>query len=130
MYKCDLCGREFLTWTSRRSHRVHCIPKHEGRYKKPFGGKGRLPFPIEDILVENSTYSKTHNIRLRLISEGYKKHQCEICNRKSWQGKPIPLELHHINGITNDHRIENLQIICPNCHAQTDNFKIKNMKRS
>lgn len=40
--------------------------------------------------------------------------------------KPIPLELHHINGINNDHRLENLQMLCPNCHAFTDNYRGKN----
>lgn len=39
--------------------------------------------------------------------------------------KPIPLELHHINGVHNDNRLENLQILCPNCHAFTDNYSGK-----
>ncbi|WP_083937631.1 HNH endonuclease [Hymenobacter aerophilus] len=46
-----------------------------------------------------------------------------------WVGEPIPLELHHINGINNDHRLENLQLLCPNCHALTDNYRGKNQKR-
>ena len=45
-------------------------------------------------------------------------------------GKPIALELHHINGIKNDLRIENLLILCPNCHALTDNYRGKNIGMS
>lgn len=45
-------------------------------------------------------------------------------------GNPIPLELHHINGINTDNRISNLQLICPNCHAQTDNYRGKNIGMS
>ena len=44
-------------------------------------------------------------------------------------GEPIPLELHHINGIRNDLRIENLQILCPNCHSFTDNYRGKKLKK-
>lgn len=45
-------------------------------------------------------------------------------------GKPIVLELHHKNGNTHDHRLENLEILCPNCHSQTDNWKFKNKNAS
>ena len=45
-----------------------------------------------------------------------------------WQGKPIALELHHINGQKDDLRIENLQILCPNCHAFTDNYRGRSIK--
>ena len=50
-----------------------------------------------------------------------------MCNNTEWMGKPIPLELHHINGNKFDNRIENLQILCPNCHSFTDNYRAKNM---
>ena len=52
---------------------------------------------------------------------------CKCCNKTEWLGKPIKLELHHVNGIKNDLRIENLQILCPNCHAYTDNYRGKNI---
>lgn len=45
-------------------------------------------------------------------------------------GKPIALELHHVNGVKDDLRIENLQILCPNCHAFTDNYRGKNIGMS
>lgn len=51
--------------------------------------------------------------------------KCAECGLQSWQGKPITLELHHINGIHGDDREENLIFLCPNCHSQTDNFRNK-----
>ena len=54
-----------------------------------------------------------------------KEYKCERCGRTEWEGFPIPLELHHLNGVHNDNRLENLQILCPNCHALTDNYSGK-----
>lgn len=83
--------------------------------------------PIEQILVEHSKYVNTNNLRQRLLNEGLKERKCECCGNIEWMGKPISLELHHVNGIKDDLRIENLQILCPNCHAFTDNYRGKGM---
>ena len=56
------------------------------------------------------------------------KYKCEKCGLSEWQGEPLICELHHINGDSTDNRIENLIILCPNCHSQTDNFRSKNRK--
>ena len=86
--------------------------------------------PLSKVLVEHSTYINSNNLRKRLLKEGIKEYKCECCNRTEWLGKPIKLELHHINGIKDDLRIENLQILCPNCHAYTDNYRGKNIGMS
>ena len=83
--------------------------------------------PLSEILVEHSTFVNTNNLRKRLLNEGVKKYKCECCGRTEWLGKPIKLELHHINGIKDDLRITNLQILCPNCHAYTDNYRGRNI---
>lgn len=82
--------------------------------------------PLEEILVENSSFLSIYKLKYRLIKEGFKQEICEVCNLKEWLNKPIPLELHHINGNNLDHRLINLQILCANCHAQTDTHKGKN----
>ncbi len=86
--------------------------------------------PLSEILVEHSTWINTNNLRKRLLKEEVKEYVCECCSRSEWMGKPIALELHHVNGIKDDLRIENLQILCPNCHAFTDNYRGKNIGMS
>ena len=73
--------------------------------------------PIQHIL--NNPTTKSHLLSLRLIEEGLKEAKCEICGLTEWNGLPIPLELHHIDGDHYNNSLENLQILCPNCHAQT-----------
>ena len=87
------------------------------------------PKDLSEILVENSTWVNTNHLKQRLLKENIKEYKCEICGRSEWLGKPIALELHHVNGIKDDLRIENLQILCPNCHAFTDNYRGKSLKR-
>lgn len=83
---------------------------------------------LEEILIENSSYRSTYHLKDRLLRENVKEYRCEYCGNTEWMGKPIALELHHVNGIKDDLRIENLQILCPNCHAFTDNYRGKNIK--
>lgn len=82
---------------------------------------------LDEILVEDSTYTNTHRLKLRLISEGLKLHRCECCMLPDWLGREIPLELHHKNGVRSDHQISNLELLCPNCHAMTDNYRARNI---
>lgn len=84
--------------------------------------------PLEEILVEDSSYTSTNALRNRLIREGVFPAQCSNCKRTEWIGEDIPLELDHINGVSSDHRIENLRILCPNCHALTPTYRGKNIR--
>ena len=77
---------------------------------------------LEEYLNENETRINSFELKNKLIKAGYKENKCEICGISEWQGKPINCQLHHINGNSTDNRIENLQILCPNCHSQTDNY--------
>ncbi len=83
--------------------------------------------PIEEYLIENSVV-QSFKLKGRLLAEGLKQHKCECCGITEWMGKPTPIELDHINGNHHDNRLENLRILCPNCHAQTDTYRGKNKK--
>ena len=87
---------------------------------KPFEEK-----PMSEILVKGSTY-QSFKLKGRLLKEGFKQHVCERCGLSEWQASPIPLELHHLNGDNRDNRLENLQLLCPNCHALTESYRGKN----
>jgi hypothetical protein len=81
---------------------------------------GFRAIPLEEVLVENSTYNR-HNLKKRLLAEGLKAPYCEACGQgERWRGRSLALILDHINGIPNDHRLENLRILCPNCAATLD----------
>lgn len=86
-------------------------------------------YKFEEIFVKDSPYTKTSGLAKKLFDAGIKEARCEECGLTEWNGKPIVFQTHHINGDPTDNRIENLKILCPNCHSQTDNFcKHKNKK--
>lgn len=84
--------------------------------------------PLNEVLTMNSTYYSTHHLKSRLLNEGLLLPYCDICKLSMWLGKFISLQLNHINGDRLDNRIENLQILCPNCHSQTNNYAGKKNK--
>jgi hypothetical protein len=111
------------------------VSKELGCYNPNKSGKGtskQTPkvFSTQDIIDGKVPTFQTNKLRKRLLKDGLFKEECCICKLTEWNGKPIPLELDHINGINNDHRLCNLRIICPNCHAQTDTYKGKNIKNA
>lgn len=79
---------------------------------------------LDDILTGKANLRSSYHLKLRLLNEGVKEYRCENCGKTTWLNKPIPLELHHLNGNNLDNRIENLQLLCPNCHALTDNYRV------
>ncbi len=86
--------------------------------------------PLDQILVKNSNY-QSYKLKRRLVLAGLKKEECEECGWKceSPDGR-IPVELDHINGDNRDNRIENLRILCPNCHSLKTNQSGKNIKKT
>ena len=77
---------------------------------------------LDKILVENSTY-QTSKLSKRLQQENIIPYQCNLCGlTNEWNNRQLSLHLDHINGINDDHRLENLRFICPNCHSQTPTY--------
>lgn len=82
-----------------------------------------------DIFIENSTV--TQNVMRKYYKRGeYSEYKCAICGQEPfWNGKPLVLTLDHINGISNDHRLENLRWVCPNCDRQLPTYGSKRLKK-
>jgi DNA-binding CsgD family transcriptional regulator/5-methylcytosine-specific restriction endonuclease McrA len=85
--------------------------------------------PLETYLIADRPQSRG-NLKRRLIREGLKAASCEVCGIADWRGEPLSLALHHINGDGRDNCLENLQLLCPNCHSQTENFAGRNAIRN
>jgi 5-methylcytosine-specific restriction endonuclease McrA len=90
---------------------------------------GRRKTPLSEILKENSTF-QSFKLKIRLIQEGILNPSCSSCNLTIWLNESIPLELDHINGINTDNRIENLRLLCPNCHCLTPTYRGKNKSKA
>ena len=91
---------------------------------------GRLaPRPARKPLhvILNSRSRRT--IKVRLLEAGILKNVCDECGISEWRGKRICIQIDHINGVPDDHRLENLRMLCPNCHSQTETYAAKNILR-
>ena len=83
----------------------------------------RNTIPLEEILIEHSTYTNTGTLKKRLIEKKLLRYTCYECGQQPfWNNKPLVLQLDHINGEHTDDRIENLRILCPHCYSQTETF--------
>jgi len=81
---------------------------------------------LSEILVEHSTYSNAVHLKRRLLSCGLLRAACYECGITEWRGSRLVLQLDHINGVGDDQRLENLRLLCPNCHSQTATFAGRN----
>lgn len=101
----------------------HMLGKHSNKGRK-------LPTKraLEDYL-SNSKYIQSNKLRKRLLRDKIFEHKCSSCNNSVWLGKPIPLELDHKNGNHRDNSLDNLRLLCPNCHAFTSTYRGKNKSK-
>lgn len=83
--------------------------------------------PLEAILARG-TYYQSNKLRKRLLREGVLEAKCTSCGGVQWMGRAIPLELAHLDGDKTNNQLENLRLICPNCHALTSTYRGKNAK--
>jgi hypothetical protein len=112
----------------KRAKELGCYkPNPSGKGLKKSRNIGKIS--LQEILDGKHPSYQTFKLKKRLIEEGIKKNQCEICkNGPMWMNKPLNCELDHIDGNDSNHRLENLRMICPNCHSQTPTFRSKNRK--
>jgi len=86
-----------------------------------------LGMPLQQLLCSGKS---RYNIKHRLIRAGLLRNYCDQCGISEWRGKPLMAHIDHINGIRNDHRLENLRMLCPNCHSQTETYGGHNARRN
>lgn len=89
----------------------------------------RVKFPLSYYLKENIRTYNSSMLKKRLLKENYFQYKCYNCENTRWLDNPIPLELEHINGNKSDNRINNLTLLCPNCHALTSTYRGRNIGR-
>jgi len=110
------------------TYRVHAL--RLGVFKTNQSGKGNSKtrkdglgkIPITDIFEGKNPEYQSNKLRHRLFKEGYKEEKCEVCGVQEWNGKELSFQLEHIDGNRHNHSLDNLMIICPNCHSQTDTY--------
>lgn len=100
-------------------HYVDTVWKISTEHFDPYArsSRSRTAAPLEQVMVRNSSYPR-RTLKNRLLREGFKQRLCEMCGQDEvWRGGRLALILDHINGVPDDHRLENLRILCPNCAA-------------
>ena len=115
-YKCNGCDNLILTNSS---------------YKKKYCSvKCRTNHCRKSKINENGFLDKVSIQTIRKYLIDNRSHKCEVCKNTEWLGKIITLEIHHIDGNSKNNEFDNLQLLCPNCHSMTDNYKAKNKGKS
>jgi len=121
------------------------LPSNQGFYNRKFHSeverlgidtshfrapKAKNAIPLDKIMVENSKWQgRSCDLKKRLIRDGFIENVCVKCDQKPfWNGQVLVLQMDHINGNNADNRIENLRILCPNCHTQTETFSCRRRK--
>ena len=125
-------GLHFNTF-KRRAQELDCyITNQSGKglkkSKNYIYSKYRPKIDLQEILNGNNPQYQTFKLKMRLFEKGIKTNKCEDCGLDEWRGKKLNCELEHIDGNRTNHKLENLKIICPNCHSQTETFRAKNIK--
>jgi Zn finger protein HypA/HybF involved in hydrogenase expression len=93
--------------------------------KFPVGGTFKK-IELDEILQGMHPTYQTMKLKNRLIKEKVLEYKCSTCGLFDWKGKSISLHLDHIDGNNHNHKLENLRLLCPNCHSQTDTWCGKN----
>lgn len=121
-----------INWIRKKITQLHIDTSHwlgQG-YLRGKAHNWSNKIPIQEFLVNDKPGTNNVALKKRLIKEGLLIYKCYKCGIENWCNEKITLQIHHINGISNDNTLKNLQLLCPNCHSQTHNFCGKNCKKN
>lgn len=134
------CARSFSTAMRRASINEKVAAKltgrkltkeHRDKLRETWHANGKRIASFEEVFVLGKTKRSNKFIKMRAINEGLFKEECVGCGiTNTYNGRPIVLQLHHKNGDNKDNRPTNIELRCPNCHSQTDNWAGKNRWRT
>lgn len=115
--KCYICKQLGCKQDTLNSYLKKMGIEYNGQQSKKGQQKGSNIYIPAMHYIENNLPIHSYRLKEKLIRDGIKKDCCEICGCSTWQGVKLSLELHHKNCNHNDNTLENLQILCPNCHS-------------
>lgn len=140
--QCPLCNKTFDNVYSMSAHKGHCSGaittqhlENARRWSKGLSADSdervrkqalKQTIPLQYILDGHHPKAQSYGLKKKLLKNGVFQNKCSVCGLDEWLGVPINCELDHVNGNKHDHSIENLRMLCPNCHSQTNTFRGKN----
>jgi hypothetical protein len=131
----DVCRKVNVTVCTFNFRRIQELCKTNNidynhfNIKKTFR-RNKKNWDSADVYKKNSLFPRSQ-LRQKILKEGWLPYFCRDCKiDNTWNGKPLTLEIEHINGINDDNRKENLTWLCPNCHSQTNTYRNSNNRRA
>ena len=103
-----------------------CLASWQAAVKRGAVVPRPVKMPLSELLVAGRSQTSRGHLKARLIEAGLKENRCERCGLTEWHGRLLSMQLHHVNGDGLDNRIENLELLCANCHSLTDNWGGRN----
>lgn len=117
-----LMGISYNAFT-RLAKKYNCCITNQAGKGIPRKNPRAVTREVLDLVFQNKHYITAYKLKGYLFKFELKERKCECCGLSEWMDKDIPLELHHKNGNHHDNTWDNLQILCPNCHGQTEHYR-------